>query len=604
VRRRGEAIAIAVAATVIGGALALSRVRPEPPPDEARALAASIGQRARETAARVDERLARLAALPRLMAALATDSATIGDLRDDELGLALEPGEVVELGQHLRDGTLLPLARRPSRALPVRALGRGPGLRVVAGRLFVTDVTGVRPSGRADELSGVVALARAVELDDVMARLRALGVPASIVVGDVALTIGDGAADAAQAQALVLPGGGKVLLATMPPSPVRVGAGLALAVAGWLAALGWARRARPVATVPAAEPVAGAAPGERAPLTLLPATGEVTETSVSGRTFDRYVLTKAIGHGGMADVYLARLVGEAGFAKRVALKLLRPEFARDALAVDYFLDEARLQAQVDHPNIVQIADLGRCGNEFFIAMEWVDGVDLARIVDAHSLARQPVPVPIAVAIARQICAGLHAAHIATDASGAPLGLVHRDVKSANVLVSGNGVAKLGDFGIAKARERVRKTQVGEVIGTVEYMAPEQRTGGAVDARADQYGVAAIAYELLSGETINLDLARLAHLGSAGWPHLPPLRERRNDVPAQLDACLFRALSFRPEDRFESCAALQDALEAVAHGNGIFVDLRAIADWFKERESLWATAETMSSNGGTRRRLPG
>jgi serine/threonine-protein kinase len=303
----------------------------------------------------------------------------------------------------------------------------------------------------------------------------------------------------------------------------------------------------------------------------------------------------------MADVYLARLVGEAGFSKRIALKVLRPELARDPLAVSYFLDEARLQAQVDHPNIVQIADLGHRGHEYFIAMEHVDGVDLGRIVDVHSLARRRVPVAIAVGIARQLCAGLHAAHVATDAAGAPLGLVHRDVKSANVLVASSGIVKLGDFGIAKARQRVRKTLEGQVLGTVEYMAPEQRTGASVDARADQYGIAAVAYELLSGEIINLDVARRMHLGAEGWPHLPPLMHSRPDVPAELDACLFRALSFQPAQRFASCAELDDALEAIAQRHGLAADLRAVAAWFAEVEPLWRD-EPAPSATGTRPRV--
>jgi serine/threonine-protein kinase len=215
-------------------------------------------------------------------------------------------------------------------------------------------------------------------------------------------------------------------------------------------------------------------------------------------------------------------------------------------------------------------------------MEFVDGTDLSRLLSDCRARGERMPPNIALNILGQICAGLHAAHTAHTAEGKPLGIVHRDVKSGNVFVAGNGVVKIGDFGIAKAMERVRRTEVGMVKGTAEYMAPEQRVGGDVDARADQYSVGAIAYEIFSGELINLDLARLAHLGVRGWPHLTPLTELRPDLPPELGAAIFQALAYSPADRFATCEMLGDVLTDIATKHGLGIADKGVSKWLSER----------------------
>jgi serine/threonine-protein kinase len=151
-----------------------------------------------------------------------------------------------------------------------------------------------------------------------------------------------------------------------------------------------------------------------------------------------------------------------------------------------------------------------------------------------------------------------------------------------VFVAKNGVVKIGDFGIAKAMERVRRTEVGMVKGTAEYMAPEQRVGGDVDARADQYSVGAIAYEIFSGELINLDLARLAHLGVRGWPHLTPLTELRPDLPP--------ALAYSPADRFATCEMLGDVLTDIATKHGLGIADKGVSKWLSERLGQMSSQE--------------
>jgi serine/threonine-protein kinase len=283
----------------------------------------------------------------------------------------------------------------------------------------------------------------------------------------------------------------------------------------------------------------------------------------------------------MADVFLARSEGEAGFGKLVAFKVLQPLFAAQPVAVDLFLDEARLVAGLDHPNIVQTHDLGKEGDRYFIAMEYVDGIDLARMMELLRQRGEHVPLPFALAVLCRICDGLHAAHTATGPDGKPLYLVHRDVKSANVFLSRTGSVKVGDFGIAKASHAVRmsRTELGQVKGTPGYMPPEQRMGVEVDLRADVYGVGAIAYELFSGEAVNLDYVALAAQGTEGWPHLPPLSAKRPDVPRAMDNIIFKALAFAREARFADCASLEQALRTCAASDGVASD-KEIGGWVR------------------------
>ncbi len=264
----------------------------------------------------------------------------------------------------------------------------------------------------------------------------------------------------------------------------------------------------------------------------------------------------------MADVYLAHARGEAGFAKQVAIKVMHPHLARNERAVEHFLDEARLSSRINHPNVVQIQDLGKIGNDYVIVMEYVDGVDLERLLAAARAAQRQVPIAVALGLLRRICDGLNAAHRATTSDGKPMNLVHRDVKAANVLVSRQGTIKIVDFGIAKAATQSHYTVAGETKGTPSMMAPEQRVGEQVDVRADVYSTGAVAYEVLTGNAVNLDLAALAHLGIDNWPHLPMPSSLRPQLPVELDRLLMGAMAFDRERRPADCAAFEAQFEAI------------------------------------------
>jgi len=257
---------------------------------------------------------------------------------------------------------------------------------------------------------------------------------------------------------------------------------------------------------------------------------------------------------------------------------MHPHLARNERAVEHFLDEARLASRISHPNVVQIQDLGKIGDDYVIVMEYVEGVDLERLLASARTAQRPVPIDVGLAILCRICDGLNAAHRSSASDGTPLNLIHRDVKSANVLVSKQGGVKVVDFGIAKAATQSHMTVAGETKGTPSMMAPEQRVGEQVDVRADVYAVAAVGYEIVTGHGVNLDLAVLAHLGVENWPHLPPPSSLRPQLPPELDRILLGAMSFEREKRPADCAAFEATLEQVMKQHHLAASDKDIARW--------------------------
>jgi serine/threonine-protein kinase len=305
-----------------------------------------------------------------------------------------------------------------------------------------------------------------------------------------------------------------------------------------------------------------------------------TRGIVPGAMIGRWEVVRQLGSGGMADVFLARAKGDAGFEKLVAIKVMHPHLARNQRAVELFLDEARLAARITHGNVVAIQDLGKIGDDYAIVMEYVDGVDLERLLISARTGSRPVPVAVGLGILCRICDGLSAAHKATASDGTPLGIIHRDVKSANVLVSRQGGVKLVDFGIAKAATQSHLTIAGETKGTPSMMAPEQRVGEAVDVRADVYSVAAVGFEILTNHGVNLDLAALAHLGVENWPHLPLPSSLRKELPQELDAILLGAMSFERDKRPADCDAFEASFAEVMKKHGLGATDKEIARWME------------------------
>ncbi|HEY2365484.1 MAG TPA: serine/threonine-protein kinase, partial [Polyangiaceae bacterium] len=199
--------------------------------------------------------------------------------------------------------------------------------------------------------------------------------------------------------------------------------------------------------------------------------------------------------GGMAEVYLARRAGPHGFAKQVAVKRILPQLASDPDFVAMFVDEARVTGRLQHPNIVSVFDFGEEGGELFMAMEFVDGTTGARLIRAAAARSEDIPLEVSLHVALSVLRGLEYAHTALDENGKPLHLVHRDVSPGNVLIDRSGAVKLTDFGIARAAEFERRTDVGQLKGKLGYMSPEQVVGRELDARSDLFTLGIVLAEM-------------------------------------------------------------------------------------------------------------
>lgn len=306
----------------------------------------------------------------------------------------------------------------------------------------------------------------------------------------------------------------------------------------------------------------------------------------AGATIGQYVLQRQLAVGGMAEIWLATTQGPAGFQKDVVIKRILPQFANDATFVEMFLDEARLAAALSHPHIVSIFNLGQDGDSYFIAMEFIDGYDLSRLIVRAKTRGLSIPAHIAVRIVADACAGLDYAHNFVDREGNRVGLVHRDISPHNLLISRNGVVKLVDFGVAKAASSVHKTQTGMVKGKLAYLSPEQIHAKVLDGRSDIFAMGIVLYELLTGERpFGGESELLAISAILNEPH-QPMSNFRSDLPAGLDEIIARALKKQAQDRFQSAAEMERALELWLKEQRQLVTQRDLADFlsglFSER----------------------
>jgi eukaryotic-like serine/threonine-protein kinase len=278
-----------------------------------------------------------------------------------------------------------------------------------------------------------------------------------------------------------------------------------------------------------------------------------TQDTLSGTLFAaRYRMVRKLGGGGMADVYLAE---DTELGRRVAIKILHERYANDDQFVERFRREATHAAGLSHPNIVSIFDRGETNGSYFIVMEYVEGRTLKELIRS----RGPCPVPVAIAYTRQVLAALRFAH--------RNGVVHRDIKPHNVIVDPEGVVKVTDFGIARAGAS-QMTEEGAIIGTAQYLSPEQARGAPVDQTSDLYSCGIVLYELLTGDVpftgetpVEIAMKHLSEVPDAPSAH-------RAEIPPDLDLVVVRALAKEPADRYPSAAAMDADLETVAHGGHV------------------------------------
>jgi len=279
-------------------------------------------------------------------------------------------------------------------------------------------------------------------------------------------------------------------------------------------------------------------------------------TGPRGTRFGKYSLLNRIAVGGMAEIFLARQEGLEGFEKTICIKRIRPHLSSQPNFVRMFLNEAKLAAQLNHPNIVQIYDLGRINDSYFIAMEYISGRDMSRIIPKAEKAGIPFPMIYALRIASNVCEGLYYAHTKTDAYGNPLHVVHRDVTPENVLVGFNGTVKIVDFGIAKANTQIEQTRAGEIKGKLSYMSPEQAMGAQLDARSDIFALGSVVYEWITGYKLFTGENEMAILKSIIDGKIYPPSYFKEDVPESVERILMKALEKDKEKRYQSAWEMQ------------------------------------------------
>ncbi|MEO8584873.1 MAG: protein kinase, partial [Acidobacteriota bacterium] len=280
--------------------------------------------------------------------------------------------------------------------------------------------------------------------------------------------------------------------------------------------------------------------------------------------FGRYQLLEKIGTGGMAEVFKARMSGEQGFEKIVAIKRIVPNMATNADFVTMFVDEAKLAAQLNHNNITHIYDLGKVDAWHYIAMEYVEGKDLRTLLKLAKERGVPLPAELALFIAAKIANALDYAHRRPAPDGSELNLVHRDVSPQNILISDEGDIKLCDFGIAKAASKVSTTISGALKGKLQYMSPEQAWGKRLDRRSDIFSLGSVLFEMLTGAPLFEGETDMSVLESVREGEVAMPSSRGAEVPKRVDQIVLKALAKNPQERYQNASEFEKDLHAVLY----------------------------------------
>ena len=280
------------------------------------------------------------------------------------------------------------------------------------------------------------------------------------------------------------------------------------------------------------------------------------------REGDRYELLGELATGGMATVYLGRMRRPMGFNRLVAIKCMHPQYAKDPTFASMFVDEARLTARLRHPNIVPTLDIVSDAGQLLIVMEYVEGESLAGLIKLVRDAGARIPVAVACAIIHDLLLGLHEAHESTDDDGSALAIIHRDVSPQNVIVGLDGLARVLDFGVAKARSRVHHSNDGEIKGKIPYMPPEQLFGEGVDRRVDIYAAGVLLWESLVGERLFEGSNEEALVRRIDAGDVPAPSTKVAGISKELDALVMRALCKDADGRFPTALAMAEAISGL------------------------------------------
>jgi len=311
-------------------------------------------------------------------------------------------------------------------------------------------------------------------------------------------------------------------------------------------------------------------------------------------TFGRYTIERHLAYGGMAEVLLGHVTGPEGFAKRVVIKRILPHRSTDERYVQMFLDEARIAARFNHPNLVQIYELAEVERQYCMVMEYIEGQDLDGILAVCAKRRQHMGYDIASFVVAEAAAGLHYAHELCNDAGEPLNLVHRDVSPSNIIVTWQGGIKVVDFGIAKHKESSTHTQTGVLKGKLSYMSPEQALGKKVDRRSDLFSLGSVLYELVTSVCC-FDRGRsFDTLDAVVSAVYRPARDYRPDIPRALERILQRMLAHRPDDRFATALDVARELQRFLLETHL-----SVGDEIKQfMSSLFDRATSMPTRGYT------
>ncbi|MBN1273141.1 MAG: protein kinase [Candidatus Aminicenantes bacterium] len=279
-----------------------------------------------------------------------------------------------------------------------------------------------------------------------------------------------------------------------------------------------------------------------------------------------YILLEKIGGGGMGEIFKAKRKGVEGFEKMVAIKRIHPHLVEEnERVITMFIDEAKLSAQLAHPNIVHIYDLGKIDGYYFIAMEYVLGKDLGIIINKLRKSEKRMPYEYSVYIGMKICEALDYSHRKHDAAGKSLGIVHRDVNPKNILLSFGGEVKLTDFGVAKAASKIHQTIPGGILGKIPYLSPEQFSGSEIDYRSDIYSLGLVLFEMITGERYFSGKSDLEILNKIRKGEINPPSQVDPDMPRELEQVILKAVDMDPRKRYQSAVEFQEVLERFLSG---------------------------------------
>jgi len=320
--------------------------------------------------------------------------------------------------------------------------------------------------------------------------------------------------------------------------------------------------------------------------------------SRSGTSFGKYRPFRRLAIGGMAEIFLAYARSLAGFEKIVVLKRVLPQYAESNEFMQMFLDEARLAATLDHPNIVQVYDIGEHGGSWFFAMEYVHGQSLLKVMRQITATRRWLPIEQALAIIIGTCSGMHHAHDKIGLDGIPLGIVHRDVSPPNVLISYDGAVKIADFGIAKAGAAVTSTAVGTLKGKIPYMSPEQCRSEPLDRRSDVFSIGILLYELTVGRRLFQAESEMGIIHKVVNGVVPRPSAVLRGYPEELERIVLRALQNDRNQRYNSARELQVDLEEFAREYKLSISSAKLSNFMEEtfdaQTRRWPTDPTLST----------